>query len=149
MIEMINIVIEIPKGDNRRRHLKYDKSGFIDLGPIKEKIPVNDGIMPVHYGYIPGTQNMAEKDEVDALLISEKTFRVGEEITIRAIALLRREDVDDKIVAVEPDAQGLTWDDVDAVTRKIVVDFFGYTSKIISIESSETAVQYISENRVK
>ena len=55
----MKVIIEIPKGDDRRRHLKWDKSGFVDLGPIIEKIPVNGGIMPVDYGYIPGTENRA------------------------------------------------------------------------------------------
>ena len=61
-------IIEIPKGDNRRRHLKSDKSGFVDLGPITNVIPVNDGIMPILYGYIPDTLDKKEGDEIDVLI---------------------------------------------------------------------------------
>jgi hypothetical protein len=46
--------IEIPKASDRRIHMRYDKTGFIDLGPISEHITVNGGVMPVHYGYIAG-----------------------------------------------------------------------------------------------
>jgi len=55
-------VIEIPKGSDRRTHMAYDKSGFIDLGPIKDRIPVNNGVCPVDYGFIEGTFNADDND---------------------------------------------------------------------------------------
>ncbi len=69
-VNKMKAVIEMPKGDVRRRHIKYDKSGFIDLGPIKNVIPVNDGVMPVHYGYIPETLNEKELDESFLVIIT-------------------------------------------------------------------------------
>ena len=54
-------IIEIPKGSDRRIHMRNDGSGFEDFGPIKEKIPINDGIMPVAYGYIENAINKKEK----------------------------------------------------------------------------------------
>lgn len=106
-------IIEIPKGDDRRRHLKNDKSGFIDLGLIKDIIIVNDGIMPVHYGYIPETLNEKEGDEIDVLVLSDKSLEVGQEIEVDPIALIRREDEDDKVVAIdESRASVKTWNNI-------------------------------------
>jgi len=67
--------IEIPKGSDRRIHMSYDKSGFVDLGPIKDQIPVNEGVTPVCYGYIDGTLNKKEGDEVDVIVFSNKSPR--------------------------------------------------------------------------
>ena len=67
--------IEIPKGCDRRIHLSYDRVNFIDLGPIKDQIPINDGVMPVHYGYINNTLNKDEGDEVDVIVFDKINFR--------------------------------------------------------------------------
>jgi inorganic pyrophosphatase len=144
---MIKVIIEIPKGDDRRRHLKYDKTGFIDLGPIKDKIPVNDEVMPVDYGFIPGTENKIEKDELDVLLISIKILKVGDEAEVKPIALMRRDDGDDKIVAVDPDSTMKAWSDVPDATKTAIIDFFGYGHRFNSIESAAAAMEYIDEAR--
>ncbi|KKQ78907.1 MAG: Inorganic pyrophosphatase [Candidatus Daviesbacteria bacterium GW2011_GWA1_38_7] len=138
-------IIEIPKGDGRRRHLKQDKSGFIDLGPTKDVIPVNDGIMPVHYGFIQGTVNEAEKDEVDVLVFSDKKLVVGEEVPITPIALIRRADGDDKIVAADSTTQRRfkKWEDIPKKERELVTQFFSYHHKFLSIEGKKEAVEYI------
>jgi inorganic pyrophosphatase len=144
---MIKVVIEIPKGDDRRRHLKYDKTGFIDLGPIKDQIPVNDGVMPVDYGYVPETENEAEKDELDVLLISKKIFKVGAVAEATPIALLRRDDGDDKIIAVDIDSKMAEWKDVPEVQKNAILDFFSYHHKFTSIESAEAAIRYVDVHR--
>lgn len=137
-------VIEIPKGDDRRRHLKTDKTGFVDLGPIKNTIPVNGGIMPVHYGYISGTFNVSDGDEIDVLILSYVDLRVGQEIEVDPIAMIMREDGDDKVVAVDGSRKYLSkWGDVEAFERDLIEKFFGYHYKFLSIEDAEFAMQYI------
>lgn len=140
-------IIEIPKGDDRRRHLKYDKSGFIDLGPIKDVIPINDGVMPVHYGYIPETKNPQEGDEIDILVLSKKNAEVGQELEVKPIALIRRADGDDKVVAVDESRYILqTWMDIPQETRDLIQNFFGYHHAFLSIEDGGVAERYTQDN---
>lgn len=141
-------IIEIPKGDNRRRHLKHDKSGFVDLGSIKDIIPVNEGIMPIHYGYVPDTLNENEGDEIDVLILSDKKFDVGQEVEVKPIAVIRREDGDDKVVAVDETCLMKEWNDISEEVKKLINDFFGYHHNIIKIEDSEKAVEYIKRNLI-
>lgn len=139
-------VIEIPKGDNRRRHLKADKSGFIDMGPTKDVIPVNSGIMPVHYGYIPETVNEKERDEIDVLVLSDDASKVGQEIEVKPIALILREDEDDKVVAVDKTREQLKkWSDIPEPERALIEEFFSYHHKFRSIENAEFAIEYINK----
>lgn len=143
-------IIEIPKGDDRRRHIKYDKSGFIDLGPTKDVIPVNDGIMPIHYGYIPETLNEKEGDEIDVLILSEKILEVGQEINVEPIALIRREDEDDKIVATDETTKMIReWSDISEKERELIEKFFSYHHKFRSIENAETEKLYIEDTYEK
>lgn len=140
-------IIEIPKGDDRRRHMKYDKTGFVDLGPIQDVIPVNDGMMPVHYGYIPDTLNEQEGDEIDVLVLSEDATVVGQEIEVRPIALILRDDGDDKVVAVDMTKKSIRqWDDISESERTLIEKFFSHRHKIRSIEGAELAVRYIEKN---
>jgi inorganic pyrophosphatase len=137
-------IIEIPKGDDRRRHLKDDKSGFIDLGQIRDIIPINDGVMPVHYGYIPETLNEKEGDEVDVLVLSDKSLEVGQEVEVEPIALIRRKDKDDKVVAVDESKKTLQkWDDIPEPERKLIEDFFSYHHEFLSIEDGQFAREYV------
>ncbi len=139
----------MPKGDDRRRHLNYEKTGIIDLGPIKDVIPVNDGIMPVNYGYIKNTRNATEGDEIDILIISEKPLVVGDEIEIYPIALLRRADGDDKIVAVDIENSPIKkWNDIPKEERELLLSYFGYHHKIVSIEDGEAADLYIKKANI-
>ena len=138
-------IIEIPKGDDRRRHMKYDKSGFIDLGPTKDVIPVNDGVMPIHYGYIPDTLNVGEGDEIDVLIFSKKDLSVGEEVEIYPIALINRADGDDKIVAVDDTVDYKTWSDAPKSDRELVEKFFSYHHEFKSIQDAALATQYVED----
>ncbi len=142
-------VIEIPKGDDRRRHLSFAKDGFVDLGPIKDVISINDGVMPVHYGYIENTKNAAEGDEVDVLILSKKQFGVGNKVNIFPIALLLRDDGDDKIIAVDDEHSPLkAWEDVPEKDRALILEFFGYNHKIVEIEDADTAEAYLKKNQI-
>lgn len=138
-------IIEIPKGCDRRIHLQYDKSGFIDLGPTKEKIPVNEGIMPVHYGFIADTLNAKEGDEVDVLVFSNKDFKTGDEVEVRIIGLIKRADEDDKVIAVDDSLPEINqWADIPEAERKSVEEFFSYHHPIVAIVGKAEAEEYIT-----
>ena len=146
----MKVIIEMPKGDSRRRHLNFEKTGFVDLGPIKDKIPVNDGIMPIAYGYIPGTLNENEGDEIDVLVFSGSDFEVGQEVEINAIALLRRADGDDKIVAIDQTKNNIKcWEDISEEKRAMIVSFFGFHSKFEAFENAQAAQKYIDSKKSK
>lgn len=146
----MKVIVEIPKGDDRRRHIKPDKSAFIDLGPIRDVIPVNEGVMPVHYGYIPETLNKKEGDEIDALVLSsEDCFRVGQQVEVKPIALIRRADGDDKVVMVDESMSHISsWADIPTTEKEIIEAFFSYHHKFLNIEDAEAAKTYVEEGRV-
>ncbi|MEI6835578.1 MAG: inorganic diphosphatase [Candidatus Falkowbacteria bacterium] len=138
-------IIEMPQGDTIRRHFKFDKTGFIDLGPIKSVIPINDGIMPVNYGYIVGTLNSGEGDEIDVLIFSNNILSVGQEVEFEPIALISRADGDDKIVAVDKTVDFKSWFDIPKSERELIENFFSYHHEFKSIENADVARQYIEK----
>ncbi len=154
----IEVFIEIPKGDDRRRHLSYDKKEMLDLGPTKNVIPINDGIMPIAYGFAIGTLQKEEAsknpneipDEIDALVYSKNSFKVGETITAIPIGFITREDGDHKIIAVDDTVakQIKKWEDIPSNERDLILRYFGYKSPIKSISGTIEAIAYIAKNRL-
>ena len=143
---MLKVIIEIPKGCDRRIHFSQEKNDFVDFGPIREKIPVNGGKMPVAYGFLEGIMNEKEEDEVDVLIFSKKDLKTGDKIEVIPIALILREDRDDKIVVVDETVENIKeWDDVDEKEKKLILDYFGFRHKIISVKNSKSAVEYITK----
>lgn len=140
-------IIEIPKGSDRRIHMSYDKSGFIDLGPIKEHIPVNEGIMPVHYGYIEGTINKKEGDEIDVIVFSKRTYKTGDKVEIEILGSLIRDDGDNKIVTRDESETDSIFKDLSATDHKLIMDYIGYKSPIIQIGQKEEALEYLKNSR--
>ena len=62
------------------------------------------------------------------------------------IALILREDGDDKIVAIDKTVENIKeWDDVDEKERKLTLDYFGFRHKIISVKNSKSAIEYINK----
>lgn len=144
---MFKAIIEIPKGSDRRIHFSKEKNDFVDFGPIKEKISVNDGKIPVHYGFLEGITNQKEGDEVDVLVFSKRDLKTGDKVDIIPIALILREDKDDKIVAVDETINNIKeWNDAPEDERKLILDYFGFRHKIISVEDSKSAVEYVNKN---
>ena len=158
MKNTIEVFIEIPKGDDRRRHLSHDKTKMLDLGPTKKVIPVNNGIMPIAYGFIIGTLQKDESsknpeeipDEIDVLLYSKNNFRVSDSTTATPIAFITREDGDHKVVAVDSTTskQVKKWEDLPAHERYLILRYFGYKSPITKIEGVKAAIEYINKNRI-
>lgn len=135
--------IEIPKGSDRRVHMAYDGSGFIDLGPIKDQIPVNDGVMPVHYGYLNGIMNEKEKDEMDVLVFSSRPLKTGDVLEAEIIGMLTRKDGDHKMITIDRSIKIKGFDDLPNQERDLILKYFGYKSEIVSVDSKEKALEYL------
>ncbi len=146
---MYKAVIEMPKGSKRRIHHKYDKSNFHDFGPLADKIPVNNGIMPVNYGYLPNYFNKKENDEIDVLIFSNKKLKTSETIYVNPIATLIREDGDDKVVAVDKTIKEIKqWHDISEKERELIIRFFSYHHKILSIQNKKVTINNIKKMRI-
>lgn len=143
---MFRAVVEIPKGDDRRRHFNYEKTEFIDFGPIKEKIPVNDGVMPIDYGFIEGTHT-SEGDEVDALIISDKKLSVAQKISVYPIALLERNDGDHKVVVADTEIHDADWNNLE--NKNLILEYFGYGKEIEVFDDPERATRFIEEHQIR
>ncbi|TAL50490.1 hypothetical protein EPN81_02670 [Patescibacteria group bacterium] len=136
-------VVEIPKGSDRRVHLSYDGSGFKDFGPIKERIPVNEGVMPVHYGYIKNVINPVENDNVDVIIFSNAAYETGDETNVEIIGMLTRKDGDHKLIAADESIVLAHFSEVPAQDKNLLLEYFGYKSEIVSIDSREDALAYL------
>jgi inorganic pyrophosphatase len=137
-------VVEMPKGTDRRIHMSYDKTGFVDLGPIKDHIPVNEGVMPVHYGFIEETLNKDDGDEVDVLIFSNSEIKTGDKVNVQILGMLKREDGDNKVIARDETVDDLVFENLNVDERKTILDYMGYKSPIISIETKDKAIEYIN-----
>ena len=142
-------VVEIPKGSNRRIHLSYDGINFIDLGLISDEIPINKGIMPVCYGYIENTINDAEKDNVDVIIFSNKSYKTKDKIDVEIIGMLNREDGDHKIIAIDNSILIKNFNDINQKERNLILEYFGYKSKIISVDDKTAAMKYLKSSIIK
>ena len=148
----LKAVIEIPKGNDRRWHLHYDKTTIIDCGSIIERIPVNGGIMPVAYGYLEGTENKEENSEeienIDVLVFSKRNFIVGEKVDVEIFGCIKRADGDHKILASDESVLIEKWTDVSDEERELVLKFFGYNHPIILVEGKTEAEEYVKKSFV-
>ena len=148
----LKAVIEIPKGNERRWHLNFRKNAIEDFGPIKDRIPVNGGIMPVAYGYLEGTENREENsevvEEIDVLVFSKRNFAVGEKVDVEIFGCIKRADGDHKILASDETVSVEKLTDISAEERDLVLKFFGHNHPIISIEGKVEAEEYVKKSFV-
>ncbi len=141
--------LEIPAGGDRRIHLNYAKTEFIDCGPIREKITVNNGIMPTAYGFLQGVINNDEtvghKEYVDAIDISDMDIvATGEQIAVRVVGMFEREDGDHKVLIARSGSKIQGFDDVEPKLQKMLLDFHGFNKKITKIYNLIEVNQYIA-----
>ncbi len=136
-------IVEIPKGCDRRIHLSYDGTNFIDLGLIKEEIPVNNGVMPVCYGYLENKINEIEKDNVDVIIFSNKPYKTKDRIDVEVIGMLSREDGDHKVLAIDNSTLIKDFSEINQRERDLILEYFGYKSKIISVDNREETIKYL------
>jgi inorganic pyrophosphatase len=136
-------IIEIPKGCNRRIHMKYDGSGFEDFGPIKEKIPVNEGIMPIDYGFIKDSVNKDESDNVDVIILSNNKYETGDEVGVNTLGILKRDDNDHKIIAIDDTMPYKDFREVPEDERRLILDYFAFRHKEITVGDKQEAEAYL------
>lgn len=139
-----NAVIEMSKGDTRRRHFSSeDKTLLLDLGPVPKIM--NDGIMPEAYGFLDGIINKAEGDEVDIVLFSNKEYLSSEKVVVFPIGIIIRSDKDHKVLAVDDSLQKSITDlkDIPDSRMKPVLRFFGAVYPIVDLKGKREALEYI------
>jgi len=150
---MYTAVIEIPKNCDRRIHWgnrPENKGTFVDLGPLYDVIPVNDGKMPMAYGFLKGTVGTdGEGDEVDVLIFSNKEFKTGDEATVTLFGILKREDGDQKVLAHDETVSYDSFQNLDPELQKVTLDFHGSKHKITSIEEKAVAEEYVKATVVQ
>lgn len=136
-------VVEIPKGCDRRIHKSNETGEFLDFGPIKEEIPINEGKMPVCYGFLKNIINKIEGDEVDLLIFSSKEYKTRDEINVELLGMIEREDGDHKVVAKDSSVLISNLKEIDTSEWNLILDYFGFKHKITSILGKEKAIEYI------
>lgn len=136
-------IVEIPKDSDRRIHKSNDTGEFIDFGSIKDLIPINEGRMPVCYGYLKGVINPVEGDEVDVLIFSETYYKTGDEVIVEVLGLLEREDGDHKLICRDGSFTVDNMQEINKTDWSLVMGYFGFKSPIISIKNSKQALTYI------
>lgn len=144
--DTFEILIEIPKGETRRLHIEWTRAHWLDMGHIKDVIPVNEGVMPIDYGFVIGTkvsEDVDKVDELDAVLYSNKKFSIGEKIKAAPIASIILENGDHKIVFVDDSVKVKIWEDIPEIKRKLFLEYFGYKSKVKSIGNKQDAIKLI------
>lgn len=140
------VTVEMPLGCDRRIHLSFDKGGFIDCGPISEKITVNGGRTPVNYGYVLGVINSEEGDRaeyVDALVISNNVYETGQTIACIPFAMFVRADGDTKVLVSDGTIDVAEFTGLPAEQQQLLLDFYGTNSPIVSVESAQIASDYL------
>lgn len=58
---------------------------------------------PANYGYLVGTYNPSDDDELDVIVLASVPLPTGTRVTVRPVGLLRRASGDDLVVAVRCD----------------------------------------------
>lgn len=91
----IAAIIEDPRGSTVRHHWDPGQERWTAKPHPRTAEP-----WPASYGYLPGTWNPADEDDLDVLVLARDPLETGSQVTIRAVGLLRRPDGDDKILGV-------------------------------------------------
>lgn len=136
-------IIEIPKNGDRRIHFAYNRKDFIDLGKLGDVIPVNDGLMPLHYGFITTAFNNDEGDEIDVLIFSKNEYKTEDKVAIRPIGMMIRADGDHKVIATDDTVDYQSFTDAPADEQKKVLDFNGFKHPITSMINAEETVKFL------
>jgi inorganic pyrophosphatase len=82
------------------------------------------------------------------MIFSSKEYKTGDEVHVEIIGLLKREDEDHKIMAVDDSVTIKSFSEVPIKERGLILEFFGYASKILSVEERDKAVEYLKSTLV-
>jgi inorganic pyrophosphatase len=150
-MKSVNVLIEIPKGEKRRLHINWARTHWIDGGPIKRVISVNKGIMLVAYGFVIGTKVKDGKhfDELDAIVYSKKSFKIGQRVKCSPIAYFHLKNGDHKIIGTDRSTTVEKWRDISPKLRRLLVEYFGYKSPVIRVGGRHDAEVLIKKHQTK
>ena len=107
---LINVVIEIPAGENAKWEVNKE-TGFLEWESRGDSLRVVDYLpYPANYGFVPGTYLPeylgGDGDPVDVFVLGPRKS-IGEVIPVRVVGLIKMIDngeQDDKIIAVDPNS---------------------------------------------
>ncbi|MDE1865129.1 MAG: inorganic diphosphatase [Candidatus Micrarchaeota archaeon] len=131
--EVVNVVIEIPKGSNVKYEYRPDKD-IIEV----DRILFTAMTYPFNYGFVPGTMG-GDNDPLDIVVLSSASFSTGTLVQARPIGVLLTKDeegVDSKVIAVptekvDPDFANVT--DINQLhesVKKKIGHFYSYYKSI-------------------
>lgn len=142
----IDVIIEDPRGSTVRHHWDASSRRWIEKPHPWAVEP-----WPANYGYIPGTCNPVDEDELDILVLSRDPLCTGAEVRVRAVGLLARPDGDDKILGVllrDPDFGSIVkLSGVPASSIRAIEDWFTAWSEAGEWRDVDAAVQRIEAGR--
>jgi 8-oxo-dGTP diphosphatase len=98
---LVYAIIENPCGSSER--IVYDAAAH-DFRSTGAHFPEP---IPMHYGWIPATLNVADGEELDVAVLGEGEAAVGSVLPVRPIGTLLRDDGDHKVVAARVDCPSI------------------------------------------
>ena len=131
--EVVNVVIEIPKGSN----VKYEYREDSDMIEV-DRVLFTAMTYPFNYGFVPGTMG-GDNDPLDIVVISSASFSTGTFVQARPIGVLLTKDeegVDSKVIAVPIGKVDPEYADVNDISdlsdalKKKIGHFYSYYKSI-------------------
>ena len=92
---VLDAIIEDPAGATRRHHRDPTTGRW-----VTRRHPHTASPWPANYGFIPGTPNPADGDDLDVLVLASDPLPTGSRVCVRVVGLLHRPDGDHKVLAV-------------------------------------------------
>lgn len=139
---LVDAVIEDPKGATCRHYLDH-WTGEWRAVPY----PFVVDPWPANYGFLPGTHNPADDDELDVIVLARQPLPTGTRLQVRPVALLRLTDGDHKILAVavgDPDYGWIpTLDKVPAADLTAIEQWLPETSRFLGWADAASAEAFI------
>lgn len=142
----IDVIIEDPRGSTVRHHLDESSGRWTEKRHPRATEP-----WPVNYGYIPGTHNPVDNDDLDIMVLSREPLLTGAEVRVRAVGLLERPDGDDKILGVltdDPDfGSAGQLSEIPGASIRAIEDWFAAWSEVGEWRDADAAIGRILAGR--
>ncbi len=128
----VNVVVEIPKGSNKKTEYKVDQEKF-----VLDRVLSSNLSFPFNYGFVPETWSN-DNDPLDVAIISSKVFPTGTVLQARIVGLLETIDQsgkDGKLIVVpfsEKDPVFTAIQDTDTLDKETLtnIEYFYKNYKI-------------------
>lgn len=140
---IIDAVIEDPKGATCRHYLDR-QTGEWHAVPY----PFTVDPWPANYGFLSGTHNPADDDELDVIVLAREPLATSTRLQVRPVALLRLADGDHKILAVaagDPIYDGVSaLDELPAADLTAIEQWFPEKGRFLGWEDAASAEALIA-----